>query len=87
MVNIFAVAFGIIIFIFSFFPVATPVTPATMNYSIVMTGAVAVIAVGYYIIYARNVYTGPIVEVSLAGGQATVEEIVGEEKIKLGVGV
>ncbi|KAL8670646.1 MAG: hypothetical protein Q9168_004825 [Polycauliona sp. 1 TL-2023] len=86
-VNIFAVAFGIIIFIFSFFPVATPVTPATMNYSIVMTGAVAVIAVGYYIIYARKVYTGPVVEVSLAGGEATVDEIVGEEKIKLGVGV
>ncbi|KAL8782269.1 MAG: hypothetical protein Q9213_005543 [Squamulea squamosa] len=63
-VNMFAVAFGIIIFFFSFWPVATPVTPATMNYSVVMTAAVVIFAILYYIIYARNVYTGPIVEVT-----------------------
>ncbi|KAL8860951.1 MAG: hypothetical protein Q9178_002706 [Gyalolechia marmorata] len=63
-VNFFAVAFGLIIFFFSFWPVATPVTPATMNYSILMTAAVVLFAVLYYVVYAKKVYRGPIVEVS-----------------------
>lgn len=80
-VNVFAVAFGLIIFFFSFWPVATPVTPATMNYSIVMTGAVVTFAVLYYVIYARKVYTGPIVEVTPCS--STPDDIAPEEKIKL----
>ncbi|KAL8994782.1 MAG: hypothetical protein Q9169_005344 [Polycauliona sp. 2 TL-2023] len=88
--NAFAVAFGLVIFFFSFWPVATPVDSKTMNYSVVMTGAVAVLAVGYYVVYARKVYTGPVVEVLVGEAEGegdVVREIVREEKVDLGVGV
>ncbi|KAI4087694.1 MAG: hypothetical protein LQ339_008836 [Xanthoria mediterranea] len=83
-VNIFAVAFGLIIFFFSFWPVATPVEPATMNYSIV-TAAVVIFAVVYYVVYARRIYTGPVVEVVFE--EAAVDEMAPKEKIDLGMGV
>ncbi|KAL8855837.1 MAG: hypothetical protein Q9198_010810, partial [Flavoplaca austrocitrina] len=86
LVNVFAVAFGLIIFFFSFWPVATPVEPATMNYSIVMTGSVVVFAVGYYIVYARKIYTGPIVEI-VPGEVSSIEEMAPKEKFNLGIGV
>ncbi|KAL9016508.1 MAG: hypothetical protein Q9180_008797 [Flavoplaca navasiana] len=86
LVNVFAVAFGLIIFFFSFWPVATPVEPATMNYSIVMTGSVVIFAVAYYIVYARKIYTGPIVEV-VPGEASSIEEMAPKEKIDLGMGV
>lgn len=62
LVNGFAVCFGIIIVFFSFFPVATPVQAATMNYSSLMTGSVVLFAIAYYVIWARKTYNGPIVE-------------------------
>ena len=83
-VNIFALAFGLIIFFFSFWPVATPVDSKTMNYSVVMTGGVAVFSVGYYVVYARRVYKGPVVEVGLEDG---VDEMAPREKVELGMGV
>jgi len=63
-VNVFSVAFAMIIFFFSFWPVATPVVAATMNFSVLMTGSVVLFAVVYYIIVARHTYIGPIVEVT-----------------------
>lgn len=63
-VNAWAVGFGIIIFFFSFWPVATPVTAAHMNFSVLMTGSVVLFAVLYYALWARKTYTGPIVEVT-----------------------
>lgn len=63
-VNLFAVCFGIIIFVFSFFPVLTPVAAASMNYSVLMTGSVILFAVFYYVVWARREYKGPIVEVT-----------------------
>ena len=35
-----------------------------MNFSVLMTGSVVLFAVVYYVVWARNVYEGPIVEVS-----------------------
>lgn len=64
-VNVFSVAFGLIIFFFSFWPVATPVTAAHMNFSVLMTGSVVLFAVIYYLVWARHTYKGPIVEVTL----------------------
>ncbi|KAG8530175.1 uncharacterized protein KY384_005658 [Bacidia gigantensis] len=61
-VNAFAVMFGLIIFFFSFWPVATPVDAATMNWSVLMTGSVGIFAVLYYLGRARKTFTGPIVE-------------------------
>ena len=58
-VNIIAVLFGIIIFFFSCWPVSSTVTPATMNYSSLMTGSVVIAAVVYYVVWARHTYEGP----------------------------
>ena len=57
-----ACAYSIIILFFSFWPPATPTTAATMNYSVLMTGAVLVFSVVYYFLYARKMYTGPVLE-------------------------
>lgn len=61
-INVFAILFGIIIFFFSFWPVATPVVAKTMNFSSLMTCGVALIAVAYYAIWARHTYQGPLME-------------------------
>lgn len=64
LVNAFAVIFGIIIFFFSFWPVATPVTAPHMNFSVLMTGSVVLFAIVYYLLVAKKTYKGPIVEVT-----------------------
>ena len=61
-INVFAIVFGIIIFFFSFWPVATPVVAKTMNFSSLMTGGVVVAAVFYYAVWARHTYQGPLME-------------------------
>ena len=63
-VNSFAIIFGLIIFFFSFWPVATPVDAAHMNFSVLMTGFVVLFAIVYYVVWARKSYKGPIVEVT-----------------------
>ena len=60
--NTFACVYLILILIFSFFPSSTPVGPANMNYSILVTGAVVLFSIFYYVIWAKKVYSGPIVE-------------------------
>ena len=62
--NAFAVVFGVIIFFFSFWPVATPVSAEHMNFSVLMTGSVVLFAVLYYVVWARKMYEGPVVEVT-----------------------
>lgn len=64
LVNAFSVVFGIIIFFFSFWPVATPVTAPHMNFSVLMTGSVVLFAIVYYVLVAKKTYKGPIVEVT-----------------------
>ena len=64
-VNAFSVIFGIIIFCFSFWPVATPVTAAHMNFSVLVMGSVVLFAVLYYVVWARKTYQGPLVEVTI----------------------
>ena len=68
-VNIWAVVFGIIIFFFSFWPVATPVTAPHMNFSVLMTGSVVLFAMVYYVLWARKTYEGPLVEVTHLDGR------------------
>ena len=61
--NIVSVGFGVIILFFSFWPPATPVTPATMNFSVLMTGFIVLFASGYYLVWARHHFKGPIIEI------------------------
>lgn len=64
-VNLIAVCFGIIIFVFSFFPVSYHPGAAGMNYSVLMTTAVVIFSILYYVVWARREFKGPIFEVTL----------------------
>lgn len=61
--NTFACIYLVIILFFSFWPPAIPVMASTMNYSSLVTGAVAIFSVVYYFVWAHKDYKGPIVEV------------------------
>lgn len=61
--NAFACVYLIIIAFFSFWPTTTTITAASMNYSVLVTGAVAVFSILYYLLHARKTYTGPVVEI------------------------
>ncbi|KAL8946892.1 MAG: hypothetical protein Q9222_006771 [Ikaeria aurantiellina] len=61
-VNILACAYLILILFFSFWPPAVSPTAATMNYSVLMTGAVVIFSVIYYLLHARSFYVGPVIE-------------------------
>ncbi|QIX02550.1 hypothetical protein AMS68_008067 [Peltaster fructicola] len=60
-INIAALAFMITMYVFAFFPLATPVAPETMNWSSLIYGTVVIFAVTYFNIYGRRVYDGPVV--------------------------
>jgi amino acid transporter len=59
-INIIALVFLIPFFIFCFFPTATPVQPDTMNWNILMFGAISLWATGYYVVKGRKVYVPPV---------------------------
>ncbi|KAK0309225.1 hypothetical protein LTR01_004332 [Friedmanniomyces endolithicus] len=56
-INIAALVFLTPLFVFAFFPLATPVTPASMNWGIAMFGGVIVLATIYYAVEGRKSYT------------------------------
>lgn len=60
-VNIVALAFMAVTYIFTFFPLAVPVTLETMNWSCLIYGGVIIIAFVYYAAYGRHIYSGPVV--------------------------
>lgn len=62
-VNAFACVYMVIIIFFSFWPPMIRPNKETMNYSVVVIGGVSIFSVIYYLIRARKVYTGPVVEV------------------------
>lgn len=64
-VNAFACVYMIVIIFFSFWPPVTPTLASTMNYSPLVLGAVMIFSVVYYLLWARRVYKGPIIEIVL----------------------
>lgn len=64
-INAFACVYLIVIFFFSFWPTATPVTPSTMNYSVLLFGAVAMLSTVYYLLRGRKSFQGPAVEIGV----------------------
>jgi choline transport protein len=75
-INIGAVLFLLVVWVFVFFPLQTPVTPSTMNWNglfsknapeahtnlrtVVMFGGTMIFAVVYYIFVGKNTYTAPV---------------------------
>ncbi|CAD6576756.1 MAG: hypothetical protein ASARMPREDX12_007997 [Alectoria sarmentosa] len=62
LVNSVAVAYMIIVFLFAFWPPALPVGPASMNYACLVFGGTVLFSIAWYIVHARKVYQGPVVE-------------------------
>lgn len=60
--NAFACAYLLLVFIFTFWPPATPVTADTMNYSSLVLGFAAIISGLYYVLRAHKTYKGPIID-------------------------
>lgn len=65
-ITIVAMAYTIICLFFSFWPVSPQVTPTTMNYSVLIFGGALIFSLGFWVVYGRHVYTGPIVEMHSA---------------------
>ena len=69
-VNIISACFLTISIVFSFFPPGLPVTPVTMNWSIVMFGGSVLFGLAFYGVRGRKIYHGPVVERPLIVTQA-----------------
>ncbi|KAF2642232.1 amino acid transporter [Massarina eburnea CBS 473.64] len=48
---------------FSFWPYAANPDPLSMNWSVVVFGAALLFSAGYWALYGRKVYTGPLIEI------------------------
>ncbi|KAE8148355.1 amino acid/polyamine transporter I [Aspergillus avenaceus] len=64
LINGYAIIYMTIVVFFSFWPTQMDVDKTTMNFSVVGTGGTIILAIIYYVLRARHVYTGPIVELS-----------------------
>lgn len=65
LVNGYAVIYMTIVVFFSFWPSTMSVGQQTMNFSVVGTMGTIVLAIIYYVLRARKVYKGPVMETSL----------------------
>lgn len=65
--NAYAVLYMTFVIFFSVWPPATPVSASTMNYSVVVTGGVAILSAVWYFVRARKVYRGPTVDKEVEG--------------------
>jgi choline transport protein len=62
--NVVACCYLCLLIFFSFWPSTAKIESAVqMNWAVVVTSGVALFSVGYYAIFARKSYTGPVVEV------------------------
>jgi choline transport protein len=61
--NAFACAYLAFVLFFSFWPTFAKVTPQNMNWSILVTGVLAIFSTVYYLVWGKKTYKGPIVEV------------------------
>jgi amino acid transporter len=59
-INIGAVLYLLVVWVFIFFPTQTPVTPSTMNWNVVIFGGTMVFAVIYFAVVGRKTYTPPV---------------------------
>lgn len=63
--NIVACCYLLLLIFFSFWPNSFKIVdPSQMNWAVVVTAGVASFSVGYYLLYAKKSYNGPVVEVN-----------------------
>ena len=59
-INVVAVLFLTWIWVFCFFPQATPVEASTMNWNVVINAGIMIFAVVYYIFVGKHTYIAPV---------------------------
>ena len=62
--NAFACCYLTVMVFFSFWPTERSVTAENMNYAVLLTGAIVIFSLVYYLVWARRVYMGPVIEVT-----------------------
>lgn len=60
-INIFAVVYACFLIIFCFFPLTVPVTAVTVNWTPAIFVGVVVVALSFYVLQGRRIYSGPVV--------------------------
>ncbi|KAI1455476.1 amino acid transporter [Annulohypoxylon moriforme] len=73
--NIFSCIYLVFIFFFSFWPPSLEVTPQNMNYAVLVFGTVILFSMLYYAVWARKVYSGPVIEAIPNAGSPPLFEI------------
>ncbi|KAM0799120.1 amino acid/polyamine transporter I [Usnea florida] len=63
-ITLISIAYSIVGWFFSFWPPTATVTVKTMNWSVTVYVGVLAASMIYWLIHARHVYTGPIIEVN-----------------------
>jgi choline transport protein len=61
--NIVAICYLLLIIFFSCWPSTNHTPIAQMNFAVIVTGAVLLFSMTYYLMFARKSYNGPIVEI------------------------
>lgn len=59
-INIVSLCFLLMLLVWSFFPTATPVELRTMNWGVVIYGAIIIFATVYYFTVGKKIYTPPV---------------------------
>lgn len=59
-INAIAMCFLLAVYVFMFFPLATPVTPASMNWAVVMFIGIMTFATLWYVVKGRKEYVPPV---------------------------
>ena len=62
-INVGAVMWLMTVWVFCFFPIALPVTAASMNWNCVLYGGIIIIGLSYWFIWGRKAYTPPVFKV------------------------
>jgi len=65
--NAYACVYMIFVIFWSVWPAETPVTAASMNYSVVVTGGVMVLSAIWYYLRGKREYKGPLIDKDIAG--------------------
>lgn len=63
-INAIGCIFMLIILFFSFWPTTLHPTASLMNFSSLMMGATMIFSCIYYVVWARKIYSGPIIEIA-----------------------
>ncbi|KAL9091371.1 MAG: hypothetical protein Q9159_001455 [Coniocarpon cinnabarinum] len=83
-INIFAIGFASMMLVFSFFPVSVPVDPSTMNWTIVVIGAVLGFALVSYAIQGRKIYKGPVAYIEGKRAHGVIQTTEGDVTVEDG---